>query len=548
MRQVILLSGHSCNGKSQLARMLKEKCGFYVFKTSDHLQSLSDKSDPPKSRDDLKALGDEKDLETDHYWVLEKLRELHESLEDSTPIVIDCLRKYKQIEHFRKQYEFEVTHVHLYARQAALDKRFKGKPNPNGEKSHADSSPLESPEDIDKIKLDADIRIFTERTDVRDIYIRVLAYLGHFAAPDYQGVDVVVGGQYGSEGKGQVAGYLAQEYDVLLRVGGPNAGHNAARPSGKYTYHSLPSGCRDTDADVLIGPGATVFIPELLKEITDCNLDPERVFIDPKVMVITEEDRAAEAEMAASIGSTKRGGGSAAARRIMGRLNNKDRTLLADQFEELEPYIKSTHDRLQRAFFEKKTVLLEGTQGSELSLYHGEYPFVTSRDTNVSGCIAEAGIPPSRIRKVLLIVRYTPIRVESPKGSNSGSIKNETSFAEVAEMAEIPEDLNKNEKTSTTGKLRRVGWFDWQQFRKSCELNGPTDIVLTFADYQHIENRHAHRFEQLTKDTIKFIEELQRVAQAPVSMVNTRYPHETEGAMDLRTLIDRRHWRTKIHE
>jgi len=75
-------------------------------------------------------------------------------------------------------------------------------------------------------------------------------------------------------------------------------------------------------------------------------------------------------------------------------------------------------------------------------------------------------------------------------------------------------------------------------------LNAPTDIVLTFADYIDAKNQGARRFEQLTEDTIKFIEELERIARAPVSLINTRFPRETEEKIDLRTVIDRRDWKT----
>jgi adenylosuccinate synthase len=89
-----------------------------------------------------------------------------------------------------------------------------------------------------------------------------------------------------------------------------------------------------------------------------------------------------------------------------------------------------------------------------------------------------------------------------------------------------------------------VGWFEWDAFRRACILNSPTDIVLTFADYIDADNREARRFEQLTERTIKFIEELERVAQAPVSLVNTRFPRDEEAQLDLRTVIDRRSWKT----
>jgi adenylosuccinate synthase len=101
--------------------------------------------------------------------------------------------------------------------------------------------------------------------------------------------------------------------------------------------------------------------------------------------------------------------------------------------------------------------------------------------------------------------------------------------------------LNAAEKTSTTHRNRKVGWFEWDQFRKACALNAPTDIVLTFADYLQSTNRNARRFEQLDSDTIKFVEELERVSQAPVSLINTRFTRDPDPS-DLRSLIDRRNW------
>lgn len=94
--------------------------------------------------------------------------------------------------------------------------------------------------------------------------------------------------------------------------------------------------------------------------------------------------------------------------------------------------------------------------------------------------------------------------------------------------------LRQAEITSTTGRNRRVGEFDWALFRLSCALNAPTDIILTFADYISKDNQDARRFEQLTAETIEFIEELERVAHSPVSLINTRF--------DQRSVIDRRNW------
>jgi len=284
-------------------------------------------------------------------------------------------------------------------------------------------------------------------------------------------------------------------------------------------------------------------------------------YTDPnysQAMIIEDEDVERERRLVEKIASTGRGGGAAAARRIMGRKPGAVR--LARDIPELKPYVGdgppyrgSTTTRLEIAYRKGHSILLEGTQGSGLSIYHGPHPYVTARDTNVAGCLAEAGISPSRVRRILMVIRPTPIRVGNPDKTNgaretSGPLKHETSFKNVALDAGLdPKEIADLEKTSTTKRPRRVGWFEWDQFRHACSLNAPTDIALTFADYISSQNQHARRFEQLTEDTIKFIEELERVAQAPVSLINTRFPRDPSESIDLRTVIDRRNWATTRH-
>jgi adenylosuccinate synthase len=133
--------------------------------------------------------------------------------------------------------------------------------------------------------------------------------------------------------------------------------------------------------------------------------------------------------------------------------------------------------------------------------------------------------------------------VGNPADGHSGFIKHETDFETIAKEAGLPpEETKANEITSTTRRNRRVGWFDWEQYRKACALNAPTDIVLTFADYIARDNQTARRFEQLSQDTIMFIEELERIAHAPVSLISTRFPRGEETKLDIRNIIDRRNW------
>ncbi len=165
-------------------------------------------------------------------------------------------------------------------------------------------------------------------------------------------------------------------------------------------------------------------------------------------------------------------------------------------------------------------ILLEGTQGTGLSLHHGDYPHVTTRDTSVSGCLADAGIAPSNVRKIIMVCRTYPIRVGGP----SGPMAHEVDMPEIHRRSGIPlEELEKNERPTTTNRPRRIAEFDWVQFRDSVQLNGPTDIALTFVDYFDVGNRRVFRFEQLSQETISFVEEIERISGRPVSLLSTNF-------------------------
>ena len=252
-------------------------------------------------------------------------------------------------------------------------------------------------------------------------------------------------------------------------------------------------------------------------------------------MIIEEEDQQFEkATLVGSIGSTGQGVGAATARKIL--RGAKSPVRLARDVLELRPFVRDAGHILDKAFRDGKKVFLEGTQGVGLSLHHGKYPHVTSRDTTVSGCLSEAGIPPSRVRKVVMVCRTLPIRVKSPsKSRTSGYMAQPLTWKEVANRSGYDaRDLERAEHTSTTNKLRRVGEFEWDLFHRAVSLNGPTDIALSFADYIDSNNATARRFENLTNETIRFIEELERVGCAPVSLISTRFNY--------RSIIDRRSW------
>lgn len=549
-RQIVVISGKTCSGKSGLASLLEKEFGFAVV--SDRRSSEDAQwrlgMDQPAILDRRREL-DEAEHEQ---WMLLETQARCAEEEEARPLVVDHLDTLGQVMQFREAFGANLVHVHLYASDSTLQERYANRTaSDTNPPSYDEVNQLRDEHEIQSLKDDADVRIFTERSDSNDTLVRVAARLHLYTPPEVRCVDVLIGGQYGSEGKGNIVAYLAREYDVMIRVGGPNAGHTVASTSGTFTYHHLPSGSRDVTARLLLGPGMTIFLPGLLDEIDACGIGPDRLFIDPQATIIEQIDRDTEqVHLVSTIASTGSGSGAAAARRILSR--GKTTIRLAKDIEELLPYVGSpgnyhgsTSDRLEEAYSNGHSILLEGTQGSGLSIFHGDYPHVTSRDTNVAGCLAEAGISPSRIRKILMVIRPMPIRVGDPDGNEghtSGRLKHPTTFDEIARFADLEaEVLNTAEKTSTTHRNRKVGWFEWDQFRKACALNAPTDIVLTFADYLKATNRNARRFEQLDSETIKFVEELERVSQAPVSLINTRFSRDPDPS-DLRSLIDRRNW------
>lgn len=536
---IVLVSGNVSAGKSTLSDALRRQFGATVLKTKEVLKDLAFrklKTELPSERKALQDFGTQLDEETGGEWVLEALKKHIRDAKcgQEDVVIVDAVRILEQIKAIRRAYQFAVKHIHLEAPPAALAKRYK-------DRGHAGIKELPTYSEVEKdrtearvasLRESADFVVDTERCTPDDILARVVTFLGLVTRDYSRLVDVYVGGQYGSEGKGHIISYVAREYQVLVRVGGPNAGHKVFMDGGAVTHHQLPSGTLRTDAKLLIAPGAVLNIELLLQEIAQCRVSADRLGIDPQAMIITKADIVGEAGLQKRIGSTKQGVGFATARRIRER---GAQVKLARDYKELRPYMRNVWEELERAYSAGFKVLLEGTQGTGLSIYHGYYPYVTSRDTTVAGCLSEAGISPSRVRKVVMVCRTYPIRVQNPSLGTSGPMSREIDWGEVSLRSGIPlPKLKKTEKTSTTNRDRRVSEFDWALLRKAAALNGPTDVALTFADYLHKKNENARRFEQLHPDDIQFVEQVERVAAAPVSLISTRF--------DFRSIIDRRAW------
>lgn len=535
--KILLLSGPIAAGKSTLCRMLSESYGIKVIKTWECLRVLSQDT-VPLSRQALQKYGESLDNETKGTWLVRPVEMYCERYEDPNAIVvIDSIRLKGQADAIRQRYgSNRCIHIHLHAPTRVLDERYRNRKDKHIKEmtSYAETQANKTERNVSRLIQYADIVIDTNRCDKQDVLVKVLAYLNVGGKGYDRIVDVLVGGQYGSEGKGHIANYLSREYGYLLRTGGPNAGHKVFEEGRPFTFHSLPSGTRSSSAKIVIGPGALLFPPQFIEEVEKCGLDPSRLFIDPQATIINDADRRRETRgVRPRIASTGQGVGEALARRIRDR---GKRHKMAKDVRELAHFIKPTHEVLETAYVKGERILVEGTQGTGLSIFHGHYPHVTSRDTTVAGCLAEAGISPSRVRKVIMVCRTYPIRVQnSVAKKTSGAMKQEISLDQISERSQIDlQELKKTERTSTTNRRRRIAEFDWELLRRAASLNAPTDIALTFLDYLSIENRKARRFDMLTSESIQFVDAVERVARAPVSLLSTRFHH--------RSIIDRRSW------
>ena len=324
--------------------------------------------------------------------------------------------------------------------------------------------------------------------------------------------DIVIGLQYGDEGKGSMVDYLSQNADIVVRSqGGNNAGHTIVIGNKEYKLHLIPSGIISGKADCYITAGTVVDLEVLLQEIElleNAGISvKEKLFISSRAHVIIEHHKIMDGiretkKGALFIGTTKRGIGpcyQAKAARVgllVGDL--KDEETIKDYLHAMYkrgffpsditfPSCSKTAEKLHNLWFKikdlivddleiqlnhqidaGKKVILEGAQGSLLDGTLGSYPYVTSSSTIASGVCAGAGIGPKKIDKVVGVVKAFTTRVgEGPFPTEDNTLFNVYEAREVA---------------ATTGRIRRTGHFDAVLVKQSITLSGVTDIVLTKLD------------------------------------------------------------------
>lgn len=292
-------------------------------------------------------------------------------------------------------------------------------------------------------------------------------------------ISIVVGGQFGSEGKGKIACYLAEKMNAVaaIRVGGSNSGHSVIGPDNELIIlQHLPTAAVLDDVLCILSAGSYINPNILEQEIIRVGLDEHRLIIDPNAMVISESDIEQErgGGLIEAIGSTGSGTGSSVMRRLLRDRN----TILAKDHPFLSKFVTPTTPILRQLLDQGGRIILEGTQGYGLSLLHStSYPFTTSRDTTAAGFLSEIGSSPLDVDDIILVMRAFPIRV----GGNSGPLPDEIDWDYVTR--DSGSDYPIIEHTSVTKNVRRVAQFDPRVVKSAIVVNKPTRLALNHVDY-----------------------------------------------------------------
>jgi len=328
---------------------------------------------------------------------------------------------------------------------------------------------------------------------------------------------VIVGGFFGDEGKGKIISYLAIKDNPTLAVrggAGPNAGHTIEYNDKKYKVRMLPSAFLNKETRLLIGPGVVVNPEVLLKEIEEFGVS-DRAFVDFQCGIIEESHKKADSygRLKESIGSTGSGTGPANADRAMRTLK------LAKDIDSLALYLEDVPNAVNFALQQNEKVVVEGTQGTFLSLWHGTYPFVTSKDVTASGICSDIGLGPKNVNEVMIVFKAYVTRV------GTGPLKNELSPEQTAAKGW-------QEVGTVTGRLRRAAEFDFDLARRAVMLNSATQIAITKLDIIFPECAHMDSFKDLSSPAKHFIKSIEDNLKVQVTLIGT--------GPDVNDIIDRR--------
>jgi len=316
---------------------------------------------------------------------------------------------------------------------------------------------------------------------------------------------VLAGGFWGDEGKGKVISYLAlrDKTDFCVRTGSVNAAHTIWYEGKRYALHMVPGGFVNDKCRLLVAPGANVHVGQFLKEVDETNAK-NRIGVDSQASIIEEKHSTQDKTNAhlKGLGTTGWGVGPAIEERV------RRTAKLARDVPELKPYLTDVASEVNSALTRLKNVLLEGTQGLLLSVFHGTYPYVTGRDTSASAICSEAGVGPTKVDDVILVLKSFMTRV------GTGPLPGEISKDEAIKRGWF-------ETASGTGRDRRAAPFDFELAKRSVMIDGATQVALTKLDCVFPECRKARTFEEIPRDAQQFVGKIEKETGIPVTLIGT---------------------------
>ena len=317
---------------------------------------------------------------------------------------------------------------------------------------------------------------------------------------------VIAGGFWGDEGKGKIISYLAlkEPLDFCVRTGSVNAVHTIWYKGKRYALHMVAGGFVHEKCRLLIGAGANVDVKQFLEEVEATNVK-KRIGVDNQASIIEEKHSTQDksnAHLKQVVGTTGRGVGPAIEERV------RRTAKLARDVPELKTYLTDVSAEVNDAIDEDKKVLLEGTQGLMLSLFHGTYPYVTGRDTSAAAICSEAGVGPTKISDVLVVLKTFITRV------GAGPLPGEISKEEAQKRGWF-------ETAAGTGRDRRSAPFSFELAKKAVAINGATQIALTKLDCVFPACQGAKTYSMLSSEAKAFVNDVEKRTGVPVALIGT---------------------------
>jgi adenylosuccinate synthase len=320
---------------------------------------------------------------------------------------------------------------------------------------------------------------------------------------------LVVGGQYGGEGKGSITAYLANtgRFAAIAKTGGPNSGHSYGTASSFFRVRMVPSGANLTNVPLVFPAGCLIHIPTLFREVEELKLK-NSLMIHPLAGIVTDghADEQSYDDFYKMAGSTLTGTGAATSQRA------KRRLALARDYEKLSPFLSDTTAFLEEQMLGSNEVLVEGAQGFGLSNYHGDYPFVSSRDCTAGAVLSQLGMGHQYVGNVVMVMKCFPTRNSHGQGALPAEIDLTVFPAISKQVVEVGGGSYSGGDSS-----RRVAFFDFETIAGAVRANTPTALALTGLDHL-IKLGNLEEVQQLYGTPESFIQQIETRFGIPVCL------------------------------